>query len=74
MAARLYRKLPEATRYTKQQLNTWRDFIWGITIGHARDWLAIHNLAPETHEGERSLRKACRIPCARGFSNRATTP
>jgi enoyl-CoA hydratase/carnithine racemase len=55
MAAKLYRKLPEATRYTKQQLNTWRDFIWGITIGHARDWLAIHNLAPETHEGERSF-------------------
>ena len=55
MAAKLIRKLPEATRYTKQQLNTWRDFIWGITIGHARDWLSIHNLAPETHEGERSF-------------------
>jgi enoyl-CoA hydratase/carnithine racemase len=55
MAAKLIRKLPEATRYTKQQLNTWRDFIWGITIGHARDWLSIHNLSPETHEGERSF-------------------
>jgi enoyl-CoA hydratase/carnithine racemase len=55
MAEKLYRKLPEASRYTKQQLNIWRDFIWGITIGHARDWLAIHNTAPETHEGERSF-------------------
>ena len=55
MAQKLTHKLPEATRYTKQQLNTWRDFIWGITIGHARDWLAIHNLAPETHEGERAF-------------------
>jgi enoyl-CoA hydratase/carnithine racemase len=55
MAQKLIRKLPEATRYTKQQLNTWRDFIWGITIGHARDWLAIHNVAPETHEGERAF-------------------
>ncbi len=55
MAEKLYRKLPEATRYTKQQLNTWRDFIWGITIGHARDWLTIHNTAPETHEGERAF-------------------
>jgi enoyl-CoA hydratase/carnithine racemase len=55
MVEKLTRKLPEATRYTKQQLNTWRDFIWGITIGHARDWLAIHNLAPETHEGERAF-------------------
>ncbi len=55
MAAKLHRKLPEATRYTKQQINAWRDFIWGMTIGHARDWLAIHNTAPETHEGERSF-------------------
>jgi enoyl-CoA hydratase/carnithine racemase len=55
MAEKLYRKLPEVTRYTRQQLNTWRDFIWGITIGHARDWLAVHNLAPETHEGERAF-------------------
>ncbi len=55
MAEKLYRKLPEALRYTKQQLNTWRDFIWGITIGHARDWLTLHNTAPETHEGERAF-------------------
>jgi enoyl-CoA hydratase/carnithine racemase len=55
MADKLYRKLPEATRYTKQQLNTWRDLIWGITIGHARDWLSIHNQAPETHEAERAF-------------------
>jgi len=55
LADKLYRKLPEATRYTKQQLNAWRDFIWAMTIGHARDWLTIHNTAPETHEGERSF-------------------
>jgi enoyl-CoA hydratase/carnithine racemase len=55
MAEKLYRKLPEALRYTKQQINTWRDFIWGITIGHARDWLSLHNTAPETHEGERAF-------------------
>ena len=55
MCAKLYRKLPEATRYTKQQLNAWRDFIWSMTIGHARDWLAIHNLAPETHLAERAF-------------------
>lgn len=55
MCEKLYRKLPEALRYTKQQTNAWRDFIWSMTIGHARDWLAIHNTAPETHEGERSF-------------------
>jgi enoyl-CoA hydratase/carnithine racemase len=55
LAEKLYRKLPEALRYTKQQANAWRDFIWAMTIGHARDWLALHNTAPETHEGERAF-------------------
>ena len=51
MCSKLIDKLPECTRYTKQQLNFWRDLSWHLTIGHARDWLAIHNLAPEVHEG-----------------------
>jgi enoyl-CoA hydratase/carnithine racemase len=42
MADKLLAKLPECTRYTKQQLNFWRDFSWGMTISHARDWLTIH--------------------------------
>ncbi len=55
LCAKLYRKLPEALRYTKQQTNTWRDFIWAITIGHARDWLTVHNTAPETLLAERAF-------------------
>lgn len=55
MAEKLYRKLPEALRYTKQHINAWRDFIWGMTIGHARDWLSIHNTSPETHAAERAF-------------------
>lgn len=51
----LYRKLPEATRYTKQQINFWRDLSWGLTIGHARDWLGIHSDAPETLEAVRAF-------------------
>ncbi len=51
MCEKLVNKLPECTRYTKQQLNFWRDFSWSLTVGHARDWLAIHNLSPETREG-----------------------
>lgn len=51
MCDKLIEKLPECMRYTKQQLNFWRDFSWSLTIGHARDWLAIHNLAPEVREG-----------------------
>jgi len=51
MAQKLINKLPENLRYTKQQLNFWRDFSWGITIGHARDWLTIHTGADEVREG-----------------------
>ena len=46
----LRRKLPETMRYTKQQLNFWRDLSWSMTIGHARDWLAIHSGSDETVE------------------------
>lgn len=55
MCATLYRKLPEATRYTKQQVNFWRDFSWGLTIGHARDWLGIHSDSAETVEAVRAF-------------------
>ncbi|HEX9029795.1 MAG TPA: enoyl-CoA hydratase/isomerase family protein, partial [Anaerolineales bacterium] len=48
-------KFPEKTRYTKQQLNFWRDFSWHLTIGHGRDWLSIHNTSPETWEGVHSF-------------------
>lgn len=51
MCETLEAKFPECMRYTKQQLNFWKDFSWYMTIGHARDWLAIHNRAPEVREG-----------------------
>ncbi|MBX9569973.1 MAG: enoyl-CoA hydratase/isomerase family protein [Candidatus Obscuribacterales bacterium] len=57
MAEKLYKKLPECMRYTKQQLNFWRDFSWGMTIGHARDWLTLHAGSLETAEGLRSFRQ-----------------
>lgn len=50
LAAGLVRKLPEAMRYTKTQLNWWRDLVWAQTIEHARDWLAVHSTADETRE------------------------
>jgi enoyl-CoA hydratase/carnithine racemase len=52
---KLVDKFPEKTRYTKQQLNFWRDLSWHLTIGHGRDWLAIHNTSPETWEGVNSF-------------------
>jgi enoyl-CoA hydratase/carnithine racemase len=51
ITGKLLEKLPEVTRYTKQQLNVWRDFSWGMTIGHVRDWLTVHTSAPEIYEG-----------------------
>lgn len=55
IVAKLIAKFPEKTRYTKQQINFWRDFSWNLTIGHGRDWLAIHNTSPETWEGVQSF-------------------
>jgi enoyl-CoA hydratase/carnithine racemase len=50
LAESLRRKLPETIRYTKAQLNWWRDLVWAQTITHARDWLAVHSGSDETRE------------------------
>ncbi len=55
MAEKLVNKLPECTRYTKQQLNFWREFSWSMTIGHLRDWLTVHTPALEIQEGIRAF-------------------
>jgi enoyl-CoA hydratase/carnithine racemase len=62
LAAKLYNKLPECLRYTKQQLNFWRDFAWGMTIGHARDWLTLHAGSMEVAEGLRAFRGKTEMP------------
>jgi enoyl-CoA hydratase/carnithine racemase len=50
VAEKLAAKLPETTRYAKQQLNFWRDLSWHATVGHARDWLALSMLGDEAKE------------------------
>jgi len=57
LARALADKLPEVTRYTKQQLNFWRDLSWHLTVGHAREWLTLHAGAPETQEGLEAFRE-----------------
>jgi enoyl-CoA hydratase/carnithine racemase len=47
----LIQTFPECMRYTKQQANFWKDFAWHQTIGHARDWLAVHFTSWEPMEG-----------------------
>jgi enoyl-CoA hydratase/carnithine racemase len=55
LCKKLINKLPECLRYTKQQLNFWKDLSWGVTIGHERDWLTVHTPAPEILEGIRAF-------------------
>jgi enoyl-CoA hydratase/carnithine racemase len=50
LVAKLAAKLPQTMRYTKQQLNWWRDISWHETVNHARDWLALSMLGDEAKE------------------------
>jgi enoyl-CoA hydratase/carnithine racemase len=52
---KLATKLPETTRYAKQQLNFWRDLSWHATVGHARDWLALSMLNDEAQGAIRAF-------------------
>jgi enoyl-CoA hydratase/carnithine racemase len=51
LCGELIDKFPECTRYTKANVNFWKDFAWHQTIGHARDWLSIHFATWEPLEG-----------------------
>lgn len=51
LARELIEKFPECMRYTKQQVNFWKDLAWHQTVGHARDWLSIHYASREPLEG-----------------------
>lgn len=51
----LLKQFSECTRYTKQQVNFWKDLAWHQTIGHARDWLALHYSSFEPWEGMRAF-------------------
>jgi enoyl-CoA hydratase/carnithine racemase len=48
-------KFPECTRYTKQQVNYWKESAWYATVGHARDWLSTHFTCVEPYEGMRAF-------------------
>jgi enoyl-CoA hydratase/carnithine racemase len=55
VVAKLAAKLPQTTRYAKQQLNWWRDISWHETVNHARDWLALSMLGDEAQEAMRAF-------------------
>ncbi len=51
LAGELLRTFPECARYTKQQVNFWKDLSWALTVRHAQDWLALHYTDYEPFEG-----------------------
>ncbi len=51
LVEKLVAKFPECTRYTKANVNFFKELSWHNTIGHARDWLSIHYSSMEPQEG-----------------------
>ncbi len=51
LGRRLLASFPECARYTKQQTNALKDFVWHQTVRHAQDWLALHYTCWEPLEG-----------------------
>ena len=70
LARKLEQKLPESLRYTRQQLNFWKDLAWSLTAGHARDWLAVHTASWEPYEGVQAFVEK-RPPDVRAIRERA---
>lgn len=70
LAQKLLDKFPECLRYTKQQVNFWKDFVWHLSIGHARDWLTLHFTDVEPYEGMTAFVEK-RLPDYRGLRRRA---
>ncbi len=55
LVEKLAAKLPQTTRYAKQQLNFWRDLSWHETVNHARDWLSLSMLGEEAQGAVRQF-------------------
>jgi len=72
MAEQCLDKFPECTRYTKQQINYWKEAAWFSTVGHARDWLSTHFTSLEPYEGMQSFVEK-RRPNVRGLREAAAS-
>ncbi len=55
LAEKILNKFPECTRYTKEQVNFWKNLVWSATVGHGRDWLALHFASLEPYEGMKAF-------------------
>lgn len=73
LAKELLATFPECQRYTKQQANFWKDFVWGLTVRHAQDWLTLHYTDYEPFEGMTAFAKKRSVDFA-AVRARATEP
>jgi len=55
LCQQLLNQFPECVRFTKQQVNFWKDLAWHQTIGAAGDWLSTHYASFEPLEGMRAF-------------------
>jgi enoyl-CoA hydratase/carnithine racemase len=55
LCEQLLNQFPECARFTKQQVNFWKDLAWHQTIGAAGDWLSTHYASFEPWEGMRAF-------------------
>jgi enoyl-CoA hydratase/carnithine racemase len=55
VARKLLASFPECARYTKAQVNYWKDLAWHSTVRHAQDWLSLHYACWEPLEGMRAF-------------------
>ena len=46
---------PECLRFTKAQVNFWKDLVWHLTIPSVKDWLTLHFTDTEPFEGMRAF-------------------
>jgi enoyl-CoA hydratase/carnithine racemase len=72
LVEQLLDKFPECTRYTKAQVNYWKETSWYATVGHARDWLSTHFTTVEPYEGMRAFVEKRRADY-RGLRRKAAT-
>lgn len=72
LAEQLIDKFPECTRYTKVQVNYWKEMAWAQTIRHAQDWLSLHFATVEPYEGMTAFVEK-RTPRYRELRSRAIT-
>lgn len=66
-------KFFECTRYTKAQVNYWKDLSWYATVGHARDWLTTHYTSLEPYEGMTAFVEKRKVDYV-GMRERAADP